>query len=62
MLFLFYNEKVRLLLDHTVYPKKSSKWFKKLCANQVLHGCEAGSKKDFKGFYLGSIRNQTLLR
>ena len=33
-------------------PKKGSKWFKKMCANQVLYGCQAGSKKAFKGFYL----------
>ena len=37
-------------------PKKSSKWFKKLCTNQVLYGCQTGSKKDFKGFYLGFMR------
>ena len=34
-------------------PKKGSKWHKNLCANQVLYGCQAGSKKDFKGFYTG---------
>ena len=32
--------------------KKGSKGFKHFCANQVLYGCQAGSKKDFKGFYL----------
>ena len=35
------------------YPSKASKWFNKLCADQVLYGCETGSKKDFKEFYLG---------
>ena len=39
------------------YPKKGSEWFEKLGANQVLYGCQAGSKKDFKGFYLDFIRN-----
>ena len=43
-------------------PKKGAKWFKKLCANQVLYGCQAGSKKDFKGFYLGFMRDLKLLR
>ena len=35
--------------------KKGSKCFKTLYVNQVLYGCQAGSKKDFKGFYLGSV-------
>ena len=43
-------------------PKKGSKWFYKLCANQVLYGCHAGSKEDFKGFYLGLIRDLKLFR
>ena len=30
---------------------------KKLCANQVLYRCQAGSKKNFKGFYLGFMRD-----
>ena len=43
-------------------PKKGSKWLKKLCANRVLYGCQAGSKKDFKGFYLGFMRDLKLFR
>ena len=43
-------------------PKKGSEWFKKLSANQVLYRCQAGSKKDFKGFYLGLMRDLKLFR
>ena len=38
-------------------PKKSSKWFKKLCANQVQYGCQAGLKKEFKEFYLDLMKD-----
>ena len=37
-----------------------SKCFKKLCVNQVLYGCQAGSKKNFKAFYLGFMRDLKL--
>ena len=43
-------------------PKKGSKWFKKLCANQVLYGGKAGFKKDFTGFYLGFMWDLKLFR
>ena len=43
-------------------PKKGSKWFKKLCASQVLYGCQADFKKDFKGLYLGFMRELKLFR
>ena len=33
-----------------------------LCANQVLYGCQAGSKRDFKRFYLVSMRDLKLFR
>ena len=36
--------------------KKGSRWIKKLCANQVLYRCQAGSKKVSTGFYLGFMR------
>ena len=43
-------------------PKKGSKWFEKFCANQVLYGCQAGSKKDIKGFYLDFMRDLKFFR
>ena len=42
-------------------PKKGCELFKKLCDNLVLYGCQAGFKKDFKGFYLGFMRDLKLL-
>ena len=43
-------------------PNKGSKWFKNLCAKQILYGCQTGSKKDFKGFYLGFMRDLKFFR
>ena len=54
----FYTDLNQVVPD----PKKAPKWLKKLCANKVLHGCQAESKKDFKGFYLDFMRYLTLFR
>ena len=35
---------------------------RKIVPNQVIYGCQAGSKKDFKGFYMGFMRDLKLFR
>ena len=43
-------------------PKKGFKGFKKSCANRVRYGYQAGSKKDFKEFYLIFMQDLKLFR
>ena len=56
------DTKIVRLSGSTQVETRLSKWFKTLCANQVLYECQAVSKKDIKGFYLGFMRDLKLLR